>query len=488
MVPLTPRARIGLIVVLAPIACAAGCQRAEAVKREPPVPTVTVVKAETRDVPIVARSIGTTRALQEVTIRARVSGFLQEMLFKEGANVEKGQLLLVIDEAPYRAARDAAKAQVAQAEAELQAARDSKAVAVAQAQLLVSQAKQFYAQVQESRARGLLQRTAMTREEYDEQKSALQSADADVQARSADLEQAKVSFTSSILLAQAALDKAKADLLNADLDLSYCRMSSPIAGRIGELQVKVGNYVSKGVDGTSLASVQQLDPMGVDFRPSSRYLETITGMVDEGLTTRLLVQGDRPYPHDGKLEFLDNRVDPTTSTFLLRASVPNPREVLLPGEYVKTLSEIGTYEKAVVVPEGAVIEGQAGPTVFVVNDQGEVTRVAVHPIDTYQGLRVIDDGLEPGQRVVVEGLQLIRPGIKVKVVEKALDDAVRTPGEDTRAGGSSSRARKLQSPIAVPRKGNGNGNGNAKAKAAGAGPKAGPTAPPPKADAPKAAP
>jgi membrane fusion protein (multidrug efflux system) len=472
------RARV-VPVLLVLMAAATGCREAEGVKREAPAPTVTVVKAEARDVPIVVRSIGTTRALQEVTIRARVPGFLREKHFREGANVEEGQLLLVIDEEPFRAALDAAKARVAQAEAEKQAAKDSKAVAVAQAQLLVSQAAQFYAQVQETRARGLLQRTALTREEYDEKKAALQSADADAQARAADLEQAKVTFASNILLAEAALAQAVAEREKAELDLSFCRMSAPIAGRIGELQIKVGNYVSSGIEGTPLVSIQQLDPMGVDFRPSSRYLEQVTGLVNDGMTTRLLVQGDRPYPYDGTLEFLDNKVDPTTSTFLLRASVPNPKEVLLPGDYVKTESEIGVYQGAVVVPERAVIEGQAGPTVFVVDEKGEVVRVAVHAVDVYRGLRVLDEGLTPGQLVVVDGLQLVRPGMKVKVQEQDLEASIRAPGAPAR-GSESVRGRRLQSPLAVMKKGNGGGKAGA--------PDAEPEATKPEPEVPKSAP
>lgn len=432
-----------------------GCAGRAAQPEQRPAPLVTVVKAELRDMPIVVEAIGTTRALNEVTVRSRVAGFLEQgppELFQEGSDVSKGQLLLVIDEAPFQAARDSAKATLDQNEAELAAAKDSKEVAIHQAQLLVSQARQFYAQVQERRAQQLYARNAITREEYDEKKADLMQADADVQAKRADLDQAGVTFSSNIALSEAKVAKAKADLTQAELDLSYCRMSSPIDGRAGELQVKLGNYVGKyagtsGGESGSLLMVEQLDPMGIDFRPSSRFLPAITGLVKGGLTCKLFVQGERPFPHDGKLIFLDNTVDPTTSTFLLRASVPNPDKTLLPGDYVRTRTTIGTYEQVVVVPEPAVVETQSGPSVFVVDQSSVVTRVPIKRLDTHEGLVAVEAGLEPGQQVVVKGTPLIRSGQPVRVESIAFDAAV--PRVES-ATPLPSRANKLDSPKARP--------------------------------------
>lgn len=437
------------------LAAAAGCERRTEADRVPPPPTVTVVRAQRRDIPIVVSGIGTTTPRRYFAVRARVSGFLDQgppELFQEGSSVQAGQLLFVIDEAPFQAAVAAARAMLDEARAQLQAAEQSQQVPIAQARLLVSQAVLFLAQIQERRYRQLLERVSITREEYDERRATLQQAEADVQAKKADVDQAKVDFESNILLTRAQVAKAQADLTNAELDLSYCRMTTPIDGRIGEARIKPGNYVSATVagagatDADALATVQQLDPMGIDFRPSSRYLPMITELTRQGLAVELFVQGERPYPHAGKLIFLDNRVDPTTSTFLLKAEVPNPEQALLPGDYVRVNTVIGQYRGAIVVPERAVMETQAGPIAYAVGDDGTVAVAAVRPVDTYEGLRVLEAGLQPGQRVVVGGIQLVRPGLKVQVEEIALEAAV----PKVEPSSLPTRSERLESPLAVP--------------------------------------
>ncbi len=216
------------------IGTASGCRERAAEAQPPPPPMVTVVEARAMDVPIEVTATGTTSAQNEVTIRARVQGFLEEQNFQEGSNVEAGQLLFVIDEAPFQARVDMAQGQRDEAAAALKQAQESKDVAIATAELALSQAKHYFAQVEEARARRLLQRNSMTQEEYDQRKAELQQAQADVQAKQAALEQARVSYTNNIALAKARLQQAEADLTQAELSLSYCRMSAPIAGRIGD--------------------------------------------------------------------------------------------------------------------------------------------------------------------------------------------------------------------------------------------------------------
>ena len=131
----------------------------------------------------------------------------------------------------------------------------------------------------------------------------------------------------------------------------------------------------------------------------------------------MFVEGERPHPHVGKTIFVDNKVDTQTSTFLVRAEVPNPDGSILPGQYIKATVTIGEYVDAIVVPEQAVLEGQEGPRVFVVDAANKVQVVKVNPVDDYQGLRVLESGLEAGQKVIVEGIQLVRPGQDVEVVE-----------------------------------------------------------------------
>src|SRR5262249_32754637 len=158
------------------------------------------------------------------------------------------------------------------------------------------------------------------------------------------------------------------------------------------------------------------NPMGVDIQASSRYLDRASQLVRRGLDVRVSrpgVEGDVVPTYDGKAFFIDNTIDPKTSTFLVKAQVDNPDQTLLPGEYVTLDITVGELPGAVVVPEQAVIETQAGPTVYTVDAQGKVAVAPVKAGVTYEGLRVIESGLKAGTPVIVEGIQLVRPGITV---------------------------------------------------------------------------
>ncbi len=237
-------------------------------------------------------------------------------------------------------------------------------------------------------------------------------------------QQSLADYDINILSAQAKIEQARADLRSAEIDLSYCRMTAPIRGRIGQLQVKLGNLVGSATssgDSTSLVTVQQLDPMGVDLRPPSRYLPIITRLVKQGLEIKLRVEGQRDHPYTGKITFLDNTVDATTSTVLVKAEVPNPEELILPGEYVKVELTIGDYSGGLVIPDAAVVEAQEGSRVLIVDDQNNVKLAVIKVLDVYQGLAVVESGLAEGQKVIVKGVQLARPGQTVKAEEAELE-------------------------------------------------------------------
>jgi len=407
-----------------------GCSpRAEA-KRVAPPPVVSVVEARRMTVPIVADPIGTTRALQEVSIRARVRGFLKELHFKEGADVKAGQLLFVIDEEPFRAKLAEAQAALDLAEAALKKARDSKAREVATAQVALSQSMLALAEVEEKREQSLLRRKASSVEDVQRKQAMRQKDAAQVDSDKASLEQAKADYDTNIVAAQADVAGAKARVTDAQLNLGYCRMSSPIDGRIGMVQVKIGNLVGPGsaggsTDFTELAIVRQLDPMGVDIQVASRYLDRSAQLIARGLPVEVYrpgLEGESARRYPGKANTIDNTIDTATSTFRIQAEVPNPQKAMLPGEYVKVNVKAGEVRDAVVVPEQAVIETQAGPTVYVVDRQGKVDVVPVRATFTFEGLRVLESGLEPGQQVIVEGMQLARSGATVKA-EPASTDA-----------------------------------------------------------------
>src|SRR5208337_1990988 len=239
------------------------------------------VRARKMDVPIIRFPNGTTRALNQVTIRARVKGFLKEVHFTEGSNVKKDQLLLVIEEEPFKVKVAQAKAVLEEADAALKKARESRAKEVAKARVSLDDAQLQLDRVEERRERNLVARKAASQEDYDQAKVKVDKSTAQVEADTAALLQTTADYGIDILSAQAKIDQARADLDAAQIDLSYCRMYAPIDGRIGELQVKLGNLVGPATsmaDTTSLVSIQQLDPMGVDVRPASRFLPVITKM------------------------------------------------------------------------------------------------------------------------------------------------------------------------------------------------------------------
>ena len=457
-------AAVGLVLPLG-----AGCA-AKTAPAAPPPPLVGVVQSRQMSVPVVSTPNGTTRALEQVTLRARVRGFLTERHFEEGATVRKGQLLLVIDEEPYKIALESAQARVAESEAAVRKAEQSRGREVATAQVALDKAQLFLYQIEEKRSRSLLTRNAGTREDLDKSEADRKKFEAQVEADQAQSLQANADYDVAILTAKAQLAAARANVRDAELNLGYCRMIAPINGRIGQALIKVGNLVGPGQEGgtyTELATIQQLDPMGVDLRISSRYLDRATALTAQNLKVRLSrpgLVGDQDHPYDGELFFVDNTVDETTSTFLGKARVPNPRGTLLPGEYIKLRVEVDRIEDAVVVPTQAVMETDAGPTVFFVAKDKKVAVQRVVAEQTYEGLRVLTKGLDPGVSVIVEGLQMVRPGMTVRVetatlVQPASRDAiaqapdVQQPAESKQVAPDAARARAEREPTSLPRPG-----------------------------------
>ncbi len=408
------------------ISCAvlAGCQATAQPAKTPPPPPVTVVTVKTMTLPVVVDRIGTTRALQDVTIRARVKGFLREQHFDNGGNVKKGQLLLVIDEEPYKIQLEQATAQLEAAEAARRKNVASKKPEVAKAKLALSQAQLALDAIEERRERSLIQRKVAPQEDLDKAEAQRKKSAAQVDADSADLEQARSDYQIDIDSSKADVDTARAAVDDAKLNLSYCRMISPIDGRIGELKVKVGNLVGDG-QATELVTIQQLDPMGFDIRPAARYLPLATSLLKRGLEIKLTVEGQREHPQLGKAIFIDNTIDATTSTFLVRGQAPNPDGLLLPGDYIEGTMVLGEYHDAVVVPEQGVVRGQEGWRVMIVDAENKVDVVKVEPVDTVTGLRVLESGLAVGQRVIVEGIQLVRQGQTVAPTEMPLEGYLR---------------------------------------------------------------
>lgn len=342
-----------------------------------PPTEVNVVTVRPTTVSNIVELPGRVQAVRTAEVRARVDGIVERRLYREGTDVRAGTPLFQIDPRPLQASLDAAQAGLRRAQAEATNAQRN----VARFQPLVS-------------------RNAISQQEFDAAQARLAQAEADVRS------------------AQAQVDRAK-------LDLGYATVTAPIAGRAGRAQVTEGALVS-AAQGTLLTTIEQLDPVYVNFTQSSTELLQLrrdieAGRLDvPGLTeTRvtLLLEDGSVYERSGRLNFLDLSVDPSTGSVSLRAEFPNPRRLLLPGEFVRARIEAGVNPSGITVPQRAVQLSSQGASVMVV---GPKNTVAPRPIKVGE-LRgsqwVVLDGLKSGDRVVTDGLQKLQPGMTVKPVE-----------------------------------------------------------------------
>jgi membrane fusion protein, multidrug efflux system len=331
---------------------------------------VRVTTVERRDVPVALHAIGNVEAYQRVTLRSQVEGRLAEVRFKEGDEVRAGDLLFVIDPGPFQAALDQAKANLAKAEAEA-----------------------ANAAVQERRMTTLVKDGIVSRDEWDRVSTAAETAAASVEA-------------------------AKAAVENTRLQLGFCYIASPLAGRIGRLLVNQGNLVK--TNDTELATVNQMKPIYVSFTVPEKDLPAIRRWnAERPLATRVAFPAGGGQPIAGELSFIDNRVDTTTGTVLLKAIVPNADEALWPGQFVNVTLTLTTQHDAVVVPAATVQTGQEGSYVFVAKPDGTVDYRLVKIERTEGEDSVVTSGVEPGERIVTTGFVRLAPGIKVTVEDAA---------------------------------------------------------------------
>jgi len=378
-----------IVVVTATSALAVGC----AEKKEappPPPPGVKVATVLQRDVPIYVEAIGQTRGSTEIEVRARVEGFLQTVNFQEGNPVRKGQLLYTIDPRPLEATLAQAKGALAQTEAELARARQD----VARYEPLVAQ-------------------NAIPREQY-ETALAVQRA------------------------SEAAVEAAKATAERAQIDLGYTRVLAPDDGLVGKTEVYPGTLVGRG-ESTLLTLISQITTIHVRFTiPERDYLYFARRREARGLSGQaptlpfeLVLADGSVLPDKGKLVFVDRNVDPETGTILMEAAFPNPGWIVRPGQYARVRAAVDMKPGAILVPQRAVSEMQGVYNVAVVggNDTVEVRMVTPGPrIGT---LWLVDSGLKAGDRVVVEGVQKVRPGLKVKPEMVTIEEGSAAPAGPT---------------------------------------------------------
>ena len=343
----------------------------------PPPPEVGVVVAAPGEVGLVTELPGRLEASRVAQVRARAAGILQKRLFNEGSDVRAGQPLFQIDSAPYRAAVQSAQASLARAQANL-------AQASAQAE----------------RFKPLVEANAISKQEYVNAVAAQKAAQADVAA-------------------------GQAAVQTAQINLGYASVTSPISGRIGRALVTEGALVGQG-EATQLAVVQQINPMYVNFTQSTtEVLRLRKGLAagqfkrapgGEAAKVRVVLEDGSEYAQAGKLLFSDLTVDPTSGQITLRAEVPNPDGVLLPGMYVRVRFEQAQADRGILLPQQAVQRSSQGDTVMVVGADGKVSPRPVKVGSAQGGNWVVLDGLKPGEQVVVDGFQKMRGPGAVKPV------------------------------------------------------------------------
>jgi RND family efflux transporter MFP subunit len=380
---LVPYALSGLLLLMA------GCGQQQPAAAPPPPPKVTVSQPINREVVEWEEYTGRLEAVESVEVRARVNGYLQSIHFKNGATVKQGDLLFVIDPRPYQAELERAKAELGLANARLE--RTSKDLA---------------------RAQMLVRSRAVSEEEVD--------------TRVADQRQA-----------QESVQAARAMVNAAQLNVEFTQIRAPISGRISRNLVSVGNLINGGTtQSTVLTTIVSLDPIYCYFDADERsYLQGLrqarNGERTHGRAGKqpvyVALADEEGFPHQGFIDFVDNRLDQNTGTITVRAVLPNPDLLLAPGLFARVRVPAGDKYKALLLPPEAVGSDLSQQFVFVVDDQNvaQYRKVAVGPI--IDGLRVIRDGLQPGDWVIVKGVQRAKAGAKVDPIKQGSADSPPSP-------------------------------------------------------------
>ena len=385
-----------------------------------PPPAVVVAEVVQRTVPIYSEFVGQTKANETVELRARVEGVLEKIYFKEGDPVKKGALLFTIDKRPFQATLSSAKALLAKARSDLAQAEKRTDVLQAQAQLADAQAQLSKAEQDLRRLRPLAQEKAVTELELDAATAAQKSAKATVDARQANVTNLEASVKYTIERAAAEVEAAKARVTQAELDLGYCTIYSPISGVIGFKQVDEGNLVGRG-QATLLATVSQSDPLLVDFNVSEIEFLRLSKPGDaQDAKARgrfkfdLILSDDSIHSQQGTLKVVDRTVDPQTGTMKVEAVFSNPRSYLRPGQFARVRVAAEERENAILVPQRAIQELQGAKTVLVVDAQNKALLRTINVGDRSDKDVIVLQGLSAGEHVIVEGMQKVRPGSEVK--------------------------------------------------------------------------
>jgi len=368
--------------------------------------------------------VAQTVADETVDLRARVEGILQKAPFAEGSQVRKGQVLFEIEPDRYRADLQKAKAQLTKAETDLNVARQQEQLVRAKAGLSQAQANLVKATQDVERYRPLAAERAVPQESLDSAIAGEKVAVAAVEAAEATLRDTELSTNAYILEAEAAVEAAKAAVTAAELNLSYTTVASPISGQIGRKQVDVGNLVGRG-DSTILATVSNSDPIRAEFSISEAdFLKLATRIMQKGerapqtveVPAELILSDGSVYPHRGRLRSVERALDLLTGTLPVEIEFPNPDRFLRPGQFARVRVVIEERENAVLVPQVAVVETQGTRSVWVVDSGNKVTLKPITASERVGNSYIVTEGLEGGEKVIVQGVQKLRPGATVSPI------------------------------------------------------------------------
>jgi membrane fusion protein (multidrug efflux system) len=363
-----------IAVIIVGLLTVSGCN-----KKQPPavIPEVSTVTITPQEVLLTTELPGRVSAFRIAEIRPQVNGIIQKRLFTEGSDVKAGDTLYQIDPAPYKAAYDNAKAALGKAEANLPSIR-----------------------ARAERYKELVAIKAVSQQEYDDAISAFKQAEADVDYWVAQVEIAKI-------------------------NLGYTKITAPITGRIGKSNITDGALVTAH-QSMALATIQQLDPIYVDVTQSTTELMQLKRRLEEGRLkhdgknqnkVKLLLEDGTLYPLEGDLQFRDITVDPTTGSVILRAVFPNPQKILLPGMFVREIVKEGINKQAILAPQQAVSRDTKGNPFTLVVDKDNKVELRPLIVDRTIGDKwLVASGLSPGDQVIMEGIQRVRPGSPVKAV------------------------------------------------------------------------
>ena len=411
----------------------AGCKEAPQQQAgPPPAPEVATVTLKPRQVILTTELPGRTSAYRVAEIRPQINGLIQKRLFTEGSDVEAGQVLYEIDPAPYQAVLNQASANLGA----VRKAADQARAALGAGLAGVERQRVTLANATSNRQRydELFKDKAVSAMDRDQFSTAAEVAEATLKVVEAQVE----SDRQSVAAAEAAIKQSEAAVETARINLAYTKIVAPISGRIGQSTVTAGALVT-AYQPAALATIQQLDPIYVDApQATTEVLRWQRQLADGRLASdgasqqvvQLKFDDDTPYPLDGTLEFRDVSVDRMTGSVILRMVFPNPEDILLPGLFVRAVVREGILEEAILIPQQAVSRNPKGnPTALIVDESG-MAQQRMLTLDRAIGSEwLVTSGLVPGDRVIVEGGQRVRPGNPVREVpfEAAEDSAPQQP-------------------------------------------------------------